>query len=626
MNSKFLRKNTFQRKSTPFLKTFFLKEENAINLIEIRRDKLILNEEALKIIKDIKENIIIVSIFGKERSGKSYLMNLLLNSDENSSKPPKGFKVTSQTNTTSPGVWLWNTPITKPNSKDKIIFFDSVGVNSENVYQQEMNSKLLALILIISSLFIYNTTGDINSNSLNELELIVHLADSLGINEKINKDKLISKLCPKFIWTLRDFDLEKLTPIKGNKMFPDFYLEQCLKERFDGKNKDEINMIKENLVKYFKQRECVTLPRPVEEEKDLVMLKRMPFNDLQEKFKNEFMNLKDKIFKFSKSKIINGKIINGPMIVYLLTKIVKDINDEKIPNLSDIFKEMIVYNIDKNYNLSKDYFKEKLDKLKSEELDLDLKEIYSIKYDAIKEFMNILEKFPEILKNEIYLKEYKIRKEKLERELEKQIKDELNILISNDSFDQLYNKKEKDNKIYKKNDDLIEDYLNELSEFKINSDSTIVNNKDYDNFVKHDIKKTKNIIDFIEKNKEFPLKSKNNINEDERFKTKETDNKNNVDEIIDDKDYQKIKKELENTEKNALELIGKFTKLLDKRDKYVRQGLRPSLHFRHSIKSYSTKLVNIYYNEEKLCELNSEEKPTEKCNCSFDRLKNCFIY
>ena len=51
------------------------------------------------------------------------------------------------------------------------------------------------------------------------------------------------------------------------------------------------------------------------------------------------------------------------MIAYLLTKIVKDINDEKIPNLSDIFKEMIVYNIDKNYNLANDYFKEKLEKL-----------------------------------------------------------------------------------------------------------------------------------------------------------------------------------------------------------------------------------------------------------------------
>ena len=45
---------------TPFLKTLFLKEENAINLNEIKREQLILNEVALKVIKNIKENIIIV--------------------------------------------------------------------------------------------------------------------------------------------------------------------------------------------------------------------------------------------------------------------------------------------------------------------------------------------------------------------------------------------------------------------------------------------------------------------------------------------------------------------------------------------------------------------------------------
>ena len=70
MSNKYVRKSTFQRKSTPFLKTFFLKEENAINLIEIKREQLILNEEALKVIKDIKENVIIVLIFGKEGTGK----------------------------------------------------------------------------------------------------------------------------------------------------------------------------------------------------------------------------------------------------------------------------------------------------------------------------------------------------------------------------------------------------------------------------------------------------------------------------------------------------------------------------------------------------------------------------
>ena len=628
MNSKILKKNTFHRKSTPFLKTFFLKEENAINLIDIRRDKLILNEEALKIINDIKENIILVSIFGKARTGKSYLMNLLLNSEEHSSKPGKGFKVTSQSTSPSRGLYLWNTPIKKPNSKEKILFLDSEGLNSESIYQQGTYSKLLALILMISSLFIYNTSGDINSNSLNELELIIHLTDSFGINEKINKDKLIAELCPKFIWALRDFDIEMI----DKNIEPDAYMDQCLKERFDGKNKDEINVIKENLIKYFNQRECVALPKPVEEDKDLIMLKRMPFNELQENFRNEFLILKDKVYNSSKAKIINGKIINGPTIAYLLDKIVKEINDEKIPNISDIFNEMTLYHIENSFNQAKNIFKERLDKLKSDVLDIDIKEIYSIKYEAIKEYMNIFEKYPEIYEKDILLKEYNSKREKLEKEIEKQIKRELNALISNDSCEDLYSEKDKSNiKKYEKSDELIEDYLNGLSELKINSDNAIINNKDFDKFIEKDIEKTKEIINFMESNNEFSSKNNNPAEEKLKFKTKETDDYNtinNKEEINEEHEYEKLKKELENTEKNALELIGKFTKLLDKRDKFIKPKSRPaSLHYKHSIKRYSNKLVNIYYNEDKLCELSSEEKPTERCNCNMEKIKSiCNVY
>jgi hypothetical protein len=65
--------------------------------------------------------------------------------------------------------------------------------------------------------------------------------------------------------------------------------------------------------------------------------------------------------------------------------------------------------------------------------------------------MNILEKNPEITKKEIYLKEYKIKKEQLEKELENQINEELNILMPNDFFENINIKNKKNsNKEYKK--------------------------------------------------------------------------------------------------------------------------------------------------------------------------------
>ena len=595
-------------------------EPAALNLIELRRDKLILNEEALQVLKDIEEDLIIVFIFGKGGSGKSFLMNLLINSNDQkkkfitnsivSTKNLKGFKVNSYFNSlkgNKKGIYFWSSPIEKENSKEKILFFDSEGVNSENVDQQTLESKLLALMIIISSLFIYNTKGDINSYSLNDLQLIVQLTDSINIEGKIDKDEMISELCPKFIWTLRDFNLEKYKQIKKRS---DVYLEECLNDdRFKGKNKDEINMISESLVRYFKKRECVIMPCPTNEEKEVVMLKRMELNELSENFQNEFEVLKKKIYESSKAKSINGKKINGPILVSLLKSFIREINKEKIPNLDKIFLELIKKELDINYTSAKNEFKKRMDNLKKEE-DIDIKEMYHIKYEIMNEFIKILEKNPEIFNKENYLKEYETTKERLEQELDKIIKADLDILIPDYSYDKIL--KEKKNENYTNVNELIQDYLNLLIEFKMDMTDTILNKKDFEMFIKNDLIKTNEIIDYIKKNENEII-----INDDN-----EEDEINNEG----DNDINNIKTELENAEKEKLEIIKNYSLLLEKRDKILRNSLKYMSYGKHSIRSYSSKLVMINLGEEKSCELTKEEKEEERCNCNLNSFKNCIVF
>ena len=595
-------------------------EPAALNLIELRRDKLILNEEALQVLKDIEEDLIIVFIFGKGGSGKSFLMNLLINSNDQkkkfitnsivSTKNLKGFKVNSYFNSlkgNKKGIYFWSSPIEKENSKEKILFFDSEGVNSENVDQQTLESKLLALMIIISSLFIYNTKGDINSYSLNDLQLIVQLTDSINIEGKIDKDEMISELCPKFIWTLRDFNLEKYKQIKKRS---DMYLEECLNDdRFKGKNKDEINMISESLVRYFKKRECVIMPCPTNEEKEVVMLKRMELNELSENFQNEFEVLKKKIYESSKAKSINGKKINGPILVSLLKSFIREINKEKIPNLDKIFLELIKKELDINYTSAKNEFKKRMDNLKKEE-DIDIKEMYHIKYEIMNEFIKILEKNPEIFNKENYLKEYETTKERLEQELDKIIKADLDILIPDYSYDKIL--KEKKNENYTNVNELIQDYLNILIEFKMDMTDTILNKKDFEMFIKNDLIKTNEIIDYIKKNENEII-----VNDD--YEENEINNEG-------DNDINNIKTELENAEKEELEIIKNYSLLLEKRDKILRNSLKYMSYGKHSIRSYSSKLVTINFGEEKSCELSKEEKEEERCNCNLNSFKNCIVF
>ena len=595
-------------------------EPAALNLIELRRDKLILNEEALQVLKDIEEDLIIVFIFGKGGSGKSFLMNLLINSNDQkkkfitnsivSTKNLKGFKVNSYFNSlkgNKKGIYFWSSPIEKENSKEKILFFDSEGVNSENVDQQTLESKLLALMIIISSLFIYNTKGDINSYSLNDLQLIVQLTDSINIEGKIDKDEMISELCPKFIWTLRDFNLEKYKQIKKRS---DMYLEECLNDdRFKGKNKDEINMISESLVRYFKKRECVIMPCPTNEEKEVVMLKRMELSELNENFQNEFEVLKKKIYESSKAKSINGKKINGPILVSLLKSFIREINKEKIPNLDKIFLELIKKELDINYTSAKNEFKKRMDNLKKEE-DIDIKEMYHIKYEIMNEFIKILEKNPEIFNKENYLKEYETTKERLEQELDKIIKADLDILIPDYSYDKIL--KEKNIQNFTNVNELIQDYLNILIEFKMDMTDTILNKKDFEMFIKNDLIKTNEIIDYIKKNENEII-----VNDD--YEEDEINNEG-------DNDINNIKTELENAEKEKLEIIKNYSLLLEKRDKILRNSLKYMSYGKHSIRSYSSKLVMINLGEEKSCELTKEEKEEERCNCNLNSFKNCIVF
>ena len=312
------------------------------------------------------------------------------------------------------------------------------------------------------------------------------------------------------------------------------------------------------------------------------------------------------------------------MIAYFLTSFIKEINNNEIPNISIIFNEMALYDIQNHYNYANALFDKKLEELKKEEFDIDIKEIYSIKYDALKEYMKILEKNPDVYKKEIYLKPYLSMKEKLENEIEKRINRELSTLMSNNVFENLLTEKEKTglkSKHFTKSDQLIDFYLNELSGFKINSSASILNNKTFDTFIQDDIQKTQNIIEFMEKNKELSTqRSYTVLNDENKNKNKETNSNNFVD---NSKEYETLRNELENTERLTIELNDKYTQLIEKRDKYKKKH---SKEVKNNIRTYSSRLVNLYYKEENLCELSEEEGNCEKYKCGLGECEKCSIF
>ena len=572
--------------------------EGPINLIEFRRNDFVLNEKALSLLNSIKEDLIIVAIVGKARTGKSYLMNLLLNNN-NSSSPGSGFQISSRLNSCTKGIWLWNTPRISPQSPNtKIIFIDSEGTNSTDISTKTYDSKIFALIVLISSLFIYNTHGNIDERSIADLALAAHLSDTVATNIIEDRDIIINKLAPKFIWVLRDFVLDKIDPETGKEISSNEYLELCLRNKLLSKNSIgmENNLIRENIIKYFKERECVTLPRPVDLEEDLHKLDEIPFEKLKPNFRSEFLKLKMNVYENSRVKKLGNKKINGPILVGLLTQFINSLNSKLIPNINTAIENIIINEIEKSYERSKKLWKQNYSKINSSDV-YNLREIYNMKYIIMNEYSIVLNENKEIKYTKKFLEEYEKNKIKLEKEIQKDINELIknkNNKIKNSIVNEIINKYENidiyadinlinnnNNNLEKSEKNLVlkllsNNFNNYIKEIKNNNKlKNYINDDIFDIITKQDrknsIKAIKEITGIAKKEFDNTL---NEINEEIKKeqlndRSNEINQMNTINETLNTKcDF--LNEELEIKEKELSHLIGKYTRLAEKKEKIMK--------------------------------------------------------
>ena len=120
--------------------------------------------------------------------------------------------------------------------------------------------------------------GPISEQAIDDLSLVVNLAKHIKVSSAVDED--IARFCPTFYWVLRDFyhDLEGKTSRE--------YLDDCL-QPLPGYSKTDLkkNEIRDTIKKYFKERDCFTMVRPVTEEAKLAHIDDLPFDSLKSDFK-----------------------------------------------------------------------------------------------------------------------------------------------------------------------------------------------------------------------------------------------------------------------------------------------------------------------------------------------------
>lgn len=139
----------------------------AINFIVYdKEDGFEVSEEAKEFLLQMKdEDLGVIAVAGKYRTGKSFLLNRILLQQT----ADKGFGVGPTINPCTKGLWLWNQPIelTDPrtNKPFKCLVVDSEGIGAFNE-DQNHDTRIFLLALLLSSYFIYNSMGTIDENAL----------------------------------------------------------------------------------------------------------------------------------------------------------------------------------------------------------------------------------------------------------------------------------------------------------------------------------------------------------------------------------------------------------------------------------------------------------------------------
>ena len=199
--------------------------DEPIPFIQYRDEKFVVCPEAQRMLSGVRDRIVVVCVAGPYRTGKSFLLNQLIgraverstattssSSSSSGATSAAGFAVGSTVQACTKGIWLWGRPVRR--NGRTFVFIDTEGLGSLD-QSQSFDTQIFSLALLLSSLFVLNTTGAITETVLQELELVVEctkhiraaeISESSGGATSTTDASGLANLAhyfPDFVWVCR---------------------------------------------------------------------------------------------------------------------------------------------------------------------------------------------------------------------------------------------------------------------------------------------------------------------------------------------------------------------------------------------------------------------------------------
>nr|XP_055059162.1 guanylate-binding protein 1 [Misgurnus anguillicaudatus] len=293
---------------------------------------LCVRKEGKDILDGITEPVVVVSVVGLYRTGKSYLMNRLAGQQS-------GFALGSTIESKTKGIWIWCVP--HPSKKGHtLVLLDTEGLGDVQKGDEKHDTWIFCLAVLLSSTLVYNSLGVIDNTALEKLHYVSELTEHIRVKANPSQDKEedeseeFMRVFPSFVWAVRDFTLE--LKIDDELITSDEYLERSLKLKTGTSPQIErFNLPRRCLRHFFAVRKCFVFPRPAGAG-DMKRMEELSEDDLEPEFLQQANTFCNYIYNCAEPKTLSGgRTVTGIALGNLAEVYVEAIRSGKVPCLEN---------------------------------------------------------------------------------------------------------------------------------------------------------------------------------------------------------------------------------------------------------------------------------------------------
>ncbi|MCJ8745026.1 hypothetical protein PDJAM_G00125580 [Pangasius djambal] len=292
-------------------------------------------KEAKEILDGITQPVVVVSVVGLYRTGKSYLMNRLAGQQT-------GFALGSTIESKTKGIWMWCVP--HPiKTGHTLVLLDTEGLGDVHKGDEKHDTWIFCLAVLLSSTLVYNSLGVIDNNALEKLHYVTELTENIRVKAQRGGDNDDSaefmRVFPSFIWTVRDFTLELKKNDKA--ITADEYLEGALELKTGSSSLvEKFNLPRRCLRGFFAERRCFVFPRPAGDD-DLKRMEELSESDLDGRFLQRAQEFCSYVFRSAKPKTLTGgRMLTGGALGTLAEVYVEAICSGQVPCLENAVESL----------------------------------------------------------------------------------------------------------------------------------------------------------------------------------------------------------------------------------------------------------------------------------------------